>query len=355
LSPFMPVSPLLFFLGETGFLNNEDGDRRRWTPSGMFLFGPETGWLARELGLNTGLQLAPYATLLSQGMGGERITPDGGRQLRIPVGQMVSEIQKTAAVAQRQLKSDVKSIEQHNAQIASANGPVLGVLAHFTSQKIKPYRDNWVTWWADDQGYGTETPRVTPKPTVVENVPLAYQPQQRIGQFEWDPQLGYLPRPPRTSCFGIGTLVRTKLGPRPIETLEIGDQVLAQNPENGSLSYQPVLKVFHNPPAALLRITFESESILATGIHRFWKPGHGWVMARELKPGDAIRTCDGLASVKSVETLPPQPVFNLEVAGMPSFFVGRAGALVHDNTLAEPPAHPFDAIATGKNLSAPID
>ena len=38
------------------------------------------------------------------------------------------------------------------------------------------------------------------------------------------------------------------------------------------------------PPT--LRIAIGGESIVATGIHRFWKAGKGWTMARELKAGD---------------------------------------------------------------------
>ena len=40
------------------------------------------------------------------------------------------------------------------------------------------------------------------------------------------------------------------------------------------------------------RVKMGDESVVATGIHRFWKAGGGWVMARELKPGDPIRTLD---------------------------------------------------------------
>jgi hypothetical protein len=41
-----------------------------------------------------------------------------------------------------------------------------------------------------------------------------------------------------------------------------------------------------------------------------------------------------------------QSVFNLEVAHGRSFFVGGAGALVHDNSLVEPTPEPFDAPPT---------
>ena len=112
---------------------------------------------------------------------------------------------------------------------------------------------------------------------------------------------------------------------------------------HGRLSYQPVLAVFHNPPAPTLRVSLGDESIVATGIHRFWKAGHGWAMARDLKAGDTIRTLGGAARVTAVESDETQPVFNLEVAEGGSFFVGQQGALVHDNSRVHPTPEPFDA------------
>ena len=100
---------------------------------------------------------------------------------------------------------------------------------------------------------------------------------------------------------------------------------------------------FHNPPNATLRVQLGNETIVPTGIHRFWKAGAGWIMARELKPGDVVRTLGGTATVSAVEDERIQPVFNLEVARGQSFFVGRLGALVHDNSLVAPVLDPFDA------------
>ncbi len=82
---------------------------------------------------------------------------------------------------------------------------------------------------------------------------------------------------------------------------------------------------------------------MATGIHRFWKAGKGWTMARDLKAGDPVRTLGGVATVASVVADKTQPVFNLEVADGHDFFVGRAAALVHDNSLVEATPAPFDA------------
>jgi hypothetical protein len=86
-----------------------------------------------------------------------------------------------------------------------------------------------------------------------------------------------------------------------------------------------------------------AEVITVTGIHRFWKAGHGWVMARDLKSGDAARSLGGTVAVGAVEKGSVQPVFNLEVADGQSFLVGELGVLVHDNSLVDPVADPFDA------------
>ena len=145
------------------------------------------------------------------------------------------------------------------------------------------------------------------------------------------------------SCFGAGTQVRTREGSVAIESVKVGDQVLAQDVRTGALSYQPVLAVFHNPPTAPLKVTLGDEAIVATGVHRFWKAGHGWVMARDLKVGDTLRTLGGVARVAAVEPQESQPVFNLEVAGPNTFFAGEQGALVHDNNLVRSTPEPFDA------------
>ena len=50
------------------------------------------------------------------------------------------------------------------------------------------------------------------------------------------------------------------------------------------------LALHHNRPKPTLRIDLGDEAIVATPIHRFWKAGRGWAMARDLKPGDTIRT-----------------------------------------------------------------
>ena len=151
--------------------------------------------------------------------------------------------------------------------------------------------------------------------------------------------------PPRTPASPPAPPSQTFTGPRPIETLKVGDRVLTQDADSGGISYQPIVAVYHNPPNKTLRVVLDDESVVATGIHRFWKAGKGWTMARDLKPGDVVRTLGGRSRVVAVETAPVQPVYNLEVARGQSFFVGR-GVLVHDNSVINPTPDPFDAEPT---------
>ena len=84
------------------------------------------------------------------------------------------------------------------------------------------------------------------------------------------------------------------------------------------------------------------ETIVATGIHRFWKAGKGWTMARELKPGDRLRMVGGTVQIESIETDKTQPVHNLDVADNRDFFVGAKGLLVHDFSFVQAVLEPFD-------------
>ena len=106
--------------------------------------------------------------------------------------------------------------------------------------------------------------------------------------------------------------------------------------------FEPVLAAHRNPPDATLRIKFAGESIVATGIHRFWTAGKGWTMARELKAGDRLRIVGDVVEVQSIEPDETQPVYNLDVAANRNFFVGTKGFLVHDFSFVQPVLEPFD-------------
>ena len=203
-------------------------------------------------------------------------------------------------------------------------------------------RQSWERWLTDLKGYAYVSPSVpVDKPTVVEEVPLSTVPQPSPVTTTIE---GPLVAVPRHSCFAAGTMVRTFNGAQPIEELSAGDLVLARDTSTGVLSYLPILVVYHNPPNATFRIDLDRGSIVATGIHRFWKAGQGWVMTRDLKPGDRLRTVSGSLLVRSIQSDKVQKVFNLQVAGADNFFVGVDGVLAHDNSLVSPAQKPFDRV-----------
>jgi hypothetical protein len=64
----------------------------------------------------------------------------------------------------------------------------------------------------------------------------------------------------------------------------------------GAVSFQAVLAVHHNRPGTIVKVRLEGEGgpIEASTYHRFWRAGRGWAQAKELKPGDVVRTLKGL-------------------------------------------------------------
>jgi len=245
-----------------------------------------------------------------------RVRRQQSSDLAAIVDRILSESEGTVLDA----KLHVRQVNQRNAQI-------IRVLAATTGKNLGADREVWRKWWAEEQGYTYDPPPPSPrqdltlsdsKPTFASEV--------------------------RVDCFAAGTPVHTLTGLRPIERVEVGDQVLTQDPRSGALSYQPVMATVQSRPETLLKIKLSQETITATGIDRFWKVGQGWVMARDLKSGDRLRSVGGVSAVQTVEDTGSEPVFNLKVMQAQSFFVGRRGMLVHDNSLVEPVLEPFDAV-----------
>jgi hypothetical protein len=242
----------------------------------------------------------------------------------VQIAQAMASVQQIVNVSQQQLDNSVQAVETMNAEIRQVNARTLPVLTEVTGQDLGESSEAWQAWWTDQRGYAYKSATPENKPTYTTFVENPYVPVHN-------------------ACFAAGTPVQTLGGSRPIESIRIGDRVLTQDPKTGGLSFVPVVAVFHNEPAPTLRLTLGEETIVATGIHRFWKAGEGWMMARDLKTGDALRRLSGVSSVTSVESDRVQPVFNLQVAEGVSFFVGQQGMLVHDNSLVQPVPKPFDA------------
>jgi hypothetical protein len=143
-------------------------------------------------------------------------------------------------------------------------------------------------------------------------------------------------RPRFGECFAAGTPVWTRTGLKPIESLAIGDFVLAQSVETGKLTYQPILGRTVRPSSPCRQIGIGAEQLIVASGHPFWVAGTGWKMAKELEVGAVLHGIDGPvvldanADTESVET------YNLVVADFNTYFVGKSGVLVHDITPREP-------------------
>ena len=79
----------------------------------------------------------------------------------------------------------------------------------------------------------------------------------------------------------------------PIEQVQVGDCVLAQNPDTGELDYKAVLATTTRTTSRVIAVRTAKETIRATRGHPFWVSGIGWQMAKELKAGQLLHTPDG--------------------------------------------------------------
>jgi len=237
-----------------------------------------------------------------------------------------------AGVAGRAVQTQRRA-EALNAATRDLNRRIRDALHRGTGIDLAEHPRKWWDWWRDTwyDYYELEKPTTDAysRPVWETGVSLSwYHPLQ--------------PRPPSSICFARGTPVWTRTGKAAIETIKVGDCVLAQDPRSGELAYKPVLATTTRNPAARVRIALGSETITATRGHPFWVSGEGWKMAKELKPGGRLHAVAGTATIDGVEDLPPAKPwedsgdttsYNLIVDGFHTFFVGQHRLLVHDNTL----------------------
>lgn len=152
-----------------------------------------------------------------------------------------------------------------------------------------------------------------------------------------------------TPCFPKGTLVHTADGTKPIETIQSGDLVWAQDARTRVVALKPVLRVFEAKNQPLLSLTLQSDvgashELRSTREHPFWVKGRGWVAAHDLAHGDLLTSLGrgsnggsaGAVAVLHVERLPQRAtVHNFEVDGFHSYFVGDHALWVHNSSSRE--------------------
>jgi hypothetical protein len=219
------------------------------------------------------------------------------------------------------------AVARQNALIGDANGRISGLLAKATGANARATAEEWWSWWDDYE----ESYLVGPKPVY-----FAYGCDE--GSHYPDPYQ-YMPRLPqvkRVSCFVAGTQVWTETGPKPIEQIQVGDRVFAQDVQTGELALKPVLRTTERPPAEILDVLIGGQTLRCTGGHPFWVTGRGWLKARWLEPGQAVHTVEGATPVDKVVPSGKEATYNLEVADFNDYFVGEAKLLTHDVTSRRP-------------------
>jgi hypothetical protein len=190
--------------------------------------------------------------------------------------------------------------------------------------------------------------------------------------------------PPVGGCFVAGTLVHTKNGLVPIEKIRVGDWLLSQPEMKGERAYRQVVKTFaieEQQEVFLLEYFRDHDktarTLVVTGHHPFWAKNVGWTAADDLRPGRVLELHDGAearvfnvrkilkidipdvgwthddggevgptidmrdgsiqvepnsfnSSAFEIDEYLKRAVFNIEVEGFHTYYVGEVGVLVHD-------------------------
>lgn len=244
----------------------------------------------------------------------------------------VEQYRSQSALLRRAARAESQAANQNTAT-ALLNESICDALRLATNESAPSDPNAWWRWWADRN----EVEYYDEKPVdyrygyneVVASRPL----------YAWEPI-----RPRTASCLVAGTPVWTETGARPVEKIQAGDCVLAQDTETGALSYKPVLRTTRRAPVDTLRIDAgPAGALTCSGGHLFSVSGKGWVRARVMEPGMLLHTLDGPQEVLAVQKAPQAEVFNLIVADFHSYFVADGRWLTHDNT----PQKPTSAIVPG--------
>ncbi|MCB1694461.1 MAG: Hint domain-containing protein, partial [Pseudomonadales bacterium] len=162
----------------------------------------------------------------------------------------------------------------------------------------------------------------------------------------------------RRQCFPAGTMVLTNTGPVPIEQVAAGDLVMSRSPRTKAQQYRPVKRILRSRASQMVRVRYTvgdddddaSDSCAAAPVvhdvvttcdHPFHVPAYGsFVEAQRLVAGMELSTSNGHHPVIVTDVEPlstgdrPTMVYNLEVEGDHTYFVGDAGLWVHNSCSA---------------------
>lgn len=122
---------------------------------------------------------------------------------------------------------------------------------------------------------------------------------------------------------------------RPISEVELGDTVLAEDPETGRRAKREVTHLWVHEDS-LIDLEVGGEKVATTWDHPFWNATDGqWQRADVLDPGDSLVTASGEhVTVKGVDWASERvsTAYNLTVSDIHTYYVviGEDAVLVHN-------------------------
>ena len=121
-----------------------------------------------------------------------------------------------------------------------------------------------------------------------------------------------------------------------IESIAVGDMVIATDPETGETAEKQVKNTFINETEELAHVFVDGEEIVCTPGHKFYAPEKGWTSAIKLRAGDQLQLVNGeYVTVEKVQhelLEEPVKIYNFEVEDFHTYYVGTdLQVLVHNN------------------------
>ena len=142
-----------------------------------------------------------------------------------------------------------------------------------------------------------------------------------------------------SNCFREGTLVETEHGLVAIESIEVGDKVLAFDHETGKQAYKKVTRLFRNKTDTWYHVYVNEQDIACTAGHPFYVASlETFVAAKDLKVGQAVLLADGTCAfideIRIHKLRVPQITYNFEVEDFHTYYVTDEMVLVHNKCVA---------------------
>lgn len=173
------------------------------------------------------------------------------------------------------------------------------------------------------------------------------------------------------NCFVAGTMVVTEDGPRPIESIVAGTQVLSRDAEGDAVDWKPVVRTFVHQTDRLVELTVgdpgSPEIIDVTPTHRVYTKGRGWVEVAELVPGSdvLVDSRGGDVIVRALASIAADTtVYNFQVADFHTYYVGQYSFWAHNACAFHPydpnpnclycGLRPYEGIPSGGNRNPPL-